>query len=151
MQKNVFINLFIYLFILFFIFFSKTCIIFYSWVSQFEEGMTSVGDKPRQESLAEEVPPTKVANEDFVNKDHRVALQEVASQFSIGKASAHNHIHETLGMRKASGWRNSWLTEDQTASRMTIAKTTSKFHYAPKQGFQKYIWGTTVLRSTIEM
>ena len=43
-------------------------------------------DKPRPGRPAEAVTPTMVVNvEVFVNKDHRVTLQEVANQLSIGK------------------------------------------------------------------
>ena len=58
--------------------FSKACIsssTFYSWVSQFREGRTSMRDKPRPGRPAETVTPSVVANvEVFVNKDGRVAL-----------------------------------------------------------------------------
>ena len=49
----------------------------------------------------------------FVNKDHRVTLQEVAYQFSIGKESAHQILHEKLGMGKVNArWMPKQLTED---------------------------------------
>ena len=71
---------------------------------------------------AEAVIPTLMANADvFVNKHRRVILQEVVNLFSIGKASAHQILHEKLGMSKAS-WVPKQLTEDQKASRVTIAK-----------------------------
>ena len=74
--------------------FSKACIshsTFYSWVSQFREGRTSLRDKPRPGRQAEAVTSTMLADvEVFVNKDCRVTLQELAKQLiSIGKASAH--------------------------------------------------------------
>ena len=44
---------------------------------------------------AEAVTPRLKTNfEVFVNKDCRVTLQEVAYQFSFGKASAHQILHE---------------------------------------------------------
>ena len=47
-------------------------------------------DKPRPGRPAETVNPTLVANvEVFVNKDRRVTLQNIADQFSTGKASVH--------------------------------------------------------------
>ena len=59
----------------------------------------------------------------FVNKGCRVILQEVAGRFSIGKASAHQILHQKLGMSKWSARRvQKQLTEDQKASRVTIAK-----------------------------
>ena len=52
------------------------------------EDSTSVRDKPRPGRPAEAVAPTMVTNvQGFVNKDSRMPLQEVAYQFSIGKAS----------------------------------------------------------------
>ena len=59
----------------------------------------------------------------FVRKDRRVTLQEVANQFSIGKASAHQKSHDNLDMSKVSArWELKQLTEDQKASRVTIEK-----------------------------
>ena len=65
-----------------------------------------------------------VANvEVFVSKDHKVTLQEVANQFSISKGSAHRILHEKIGISKVSArWVPKQLTEDQKASRLTIAK-----------------------------
>ena len=84
--------------------FSEACVYrltFYSWISQFREDRTSVRPKSRPGRPAEAVTPTMLANvEVFVNKDRRVTLQEVANQFSIGKASAHQILHETLGVSK---------------------------------------------------
>ena len=52
-------------------------------------------DKPRPGRPAEAVTPTMVANvEVFVNKDHRVTLEEVVYQFSIGKALAYQILHK---------------------------------------------------------
>ena len=52
-------------------------------------------DNPRPGRPAEAVTPTVVANvEVFVNKVHRMILQEAANQFSIGKASAHQTLHK---------------------------------------------------------
>ena len=49
-----------------------------------------MGDKLRPGRPAEAVPPTMVANvEFFVNRDHRVTLQKVASQ-----ASEHQILQE---------------------------------------------------------
>ena len=64
---------------------------------------------------AEAVTPTMVANvEVFVNKDCRVTLQEVASQFSIGKALVHQILHEEVGTSKISAmWLPKQMTEDQ--------------------------------------
>ena len=59
----------------------------------------------------------------FVNKDHRVTLQEVSNQFSISKALAHQILHKNLSMSKVNArWVPKQLTEDQKASRMTLAK-----------------------------
>ena len=68
--------------------------------------------------------PTMVANvEVFVNKDRRVTLQETANQFSIGKASAYQILHEKIGMSKVSArWVLKQLTEDQKASRAQLFK-----------------------------
>ena len=58
-------------------------------------------DKPRPGRPAKAVTPIMVANvQVVVNKDHLVALQEVAYQFSISKASAHQILHEKIGMRR---------------------------------------------------
>ena len=38
----------------------------------------------------------------FVNKDHRVTLQEVAYQFSIGKALAHQILNKKIAMSMVS-------------------------------------------------
>ena len=47
--------------------------------------------------------PTMVVNvEVFVNKFHRVILQEVANQFNIAKAVANQLLHEKIGMSKVS-------------------------------------------------
>ena len=56
-------------------------------------------DKPRPGRPAEAVTPTMVANV-FVKEDLRGTLQDVANQFSIGKASAHQILQEKLGMSK---------------------------------------------------
>ena len=68
--------------------------------------------------------PTLMANVNvFVNKHRRMILQEVANQFSIGKASAHQILHEKLGISKVNArWVPKQLIEDQKASRVTIAK-----------------------------
>ena len=65
-----------------------------------------------------------MANVDvFVNKDHRVILQGVANQVSIGKASAYQLSHENIGMSKVSArWVPKKLPADQKKSRVTIAK-----------------------------
>ena len=74
---------------------------FYSWVSQFEEGRTSIRDKPRPGRPAVAVTPTVVANvEVFVNKGCRVTLLTVANQFSILKASADQMLHEKISVSK---------------------------------------------------
>ena len=76
-------------------------------------------DKPRQERSAETVANVEV----FANKDRRVTLQEAAYQFSIGKASANQILHENIGVSKVSARRVlKQLTEDQKAFRVTIAK-----------------------------
>ena len=50
-------------------------------------------DKSRSGRPANAVTPTMVVNvRFFVNKDHRVTLQETANQFSIGKALAHQTL-----------------------------------------------------------
>ena len=52
----------------------------------------------------------------FVNKDHRVTLQEVANQFRIGKALAHQILQAKIGMGKVSArWMRKQLIEDQKA------------------------------------
>ena len=77
---------------------------------------------PRPGRPAEAVTPTMVTNV-FVNKDRRVTLQEVANQFSICKVLAHQILHQIVGMSKVSArWVPKQLTEDQKASRVTIAK-----------------------------
>ena len=49
--------------------------------------------------------------------------RKVADRFSIGKASARQALLKKLGMSKVSArWVPKWLTEDQKASRVTIAK-----------------------------
>ena len=71
--------------------------------------------------------PTIVANvEVFVNKDRRVTVQVVAHQFSIGKALAHQILHQKkkkLGKSNISArWVPKQVKEDQKASSVTIAK-----------------------------
>ena len=52
-----------------------------------------------------------------------MTLQEVTNQLSISRASAHQILREKIGMRKVSdGWVTKQLTEDQKASRVTVAK-----------------------------
>ena len=51
-----------------------------------------------------------------------MALQEVGNQFSIGKASAHQILHAKIDMSKSARWVPKQLTEDQKASKVTIAK-----------------------------
>ena len=52
-----------------------------------------------------------------------MTLQEVANRYSIGKALAIQILHEKIGMSKVSArWEPKYLTEDQKASRVTIAK-----------------------------
>ena len=65
-----------------------------------------------------------VANvEVCVNKYHNLLLQEVANQFSIGKASVHKILDENVGMSKVnSGWVPKQLTENQKTSKVTIVK-----------------------------
>ena len=36
----------------------------------------------------------------FVNKDRRVTLQDIANQFSIGKTSAYQILHEKIDISK---------------------------------------------------
>ena len=51
-----------------------------------------------------------------------MTLQELTNQFSIGKASVHQTVHEKLGRSKVSGrWVPKKLTKDLKASRLTIA------------------------------
>ena len=58
-------------------------------------------DKPSPGRSTEAVTLAMVANvEVLFNKDRRVTLQEVANQLSISKASAHQILHEKLGMNK---------------------------------------------------
>ena len=85
----------------------------------------------------EAVTPKMVANvEVFVNKDHRVTLQEVANQFSIGKALAHQILHEKIGMSKINAkWVPKQLTKDKKASRMIIAKEHLKHFNNDKNKF----------------
>ena len=52
-----------------------------------------------------------------------MTLQEVANQFSAGKASAHQILHHELSIRKVKAkWVQKQLTDDQKASRVIIAK-----------------------------
>ena len=62
----------------------------------FTAGFHNLGrrDKERSGWPAEAVTPTVLANVEVFVKDRRMALQEVASQFSIRKASAHQIVHE---------------------------------------------------------
>ena len=72
-------------------------------------------DKPRPGRPTKAMTLTMMANvKVFVNKDCRVTLQEVANQFSIGKASAHQILHKKVGLSKVSArWVPKQLTEDQ--------------------------------------
>ena len=52
-----------------------------------------------------------------------MTLQEVANQFSIGKATAHQNIHEKIGISKLSPrWVPKQLTENQKASRVILVE-----------------------------
>ena len=52
-----------------------------------------------------------------------MTLQDLANQFSISKALAHQILHETIGMSKVSARLvPKQLTEDQKTSKVTIAK-----------------------------
>ena len=57
-------------------------------------------NKPRLERPAEVVTSKMVRVLKFLSTKIAVTLQEVANQFSIGKASAHQILHETLGVSK---------------------------------------------------
>ena len=86
------------------------------------EDRKSVSDKPRLGRPTEAATPTMVANvEGFVNKDRRVTLQEVAKQFRISKASAHEILHKIQGMSKVSVRMPKQLTEEYSF-RVTISK-----------------------------
>ena len=65
----------------------------------------------RPQRPAETVTPAMVANvETFVNKDRRVTLHEVATQFSIGEASAHQILRESKRSRRRRPWqKNNFL------------------------------------------
>ena len=59
----------------------------------------------------------------FLSTNITVTLQAVADQFSIRKALPHQILHKKLGMSKVSArWVPKQLTEDQEASKVTIAK-----------------------------
>ena len=71
--------------------FSTTCksyLTFYSRISQFRMGRTSVRDNPRPARLFGAVTPTMVANVQafiIISKDRKVTLQEIAYQLSNSK------------------------------------------------------------------
>ena len=67
-------------------------------------------------------PPTPPSAPLTNNKVRRVTLQEVANQFSIRKASAHQILYEKLDISKVMArWVPKQRTEDQKST-VTIAK-----------------------------
>lgn len=101
---------------------SKTQV--FEWCRRFKEGRISIEDDERPGRPPSSCNDNIVALvEDILNMDRRVTVEEVAEGAGISVGSAHQIIHDHLGMRKVCAkWVPKMLLPDQKATRVAICQ-----------------------------
>jgi histone-lysine N-methyltransferase SETMAR len=95
-----------------------------TWAARFKEGRVSAEDDPRSGRPSSAITKTTVAAiRDLVLADPFLTIDEIAEEVGISHGSAHQILHDELGMRKlCSRWIPHLLSQSQKDERVETAQ-----------------------------